>query len=66
MESKSVMNIAVMGVTGSGKSTFIHVASQLPIVGIGNSLHSCKVASHGSQRFADANAVQRHRDRQSI
>lgn len=34
------MNIAIMGVTGAGKSTFVKAASELPTVGIGHDLHS--------------------------
>lgn len=34
--------IAVMGVTGSGKSTFIQTASELDAIDIGHDLKSCR------------------------
>jgi len=40
VRSKRKVFIAVMGVTGSGKSTFIRIASQLD-VNIGHDLMSC-------------------------
>lgn len=39
------MHIAVMGVTGAGKSTFIKAATQLEHIGIGHDLYSCKTPS---------------------
>jgi len=39
--SESRIRIALMGVTGSGKSSFIQTASGLN-VGVGHELHSCK------------------------
>ena len=38
--------IAVMGVTGAGKSTFIQTASQDETVEIGHSLVSCESSSY--------------------
>jgi len=40
-EPRSSIRIAVMGVTGAGKSRFIQVASGRDDVGIGHDLHSC-------------------------
>lgn len=40
--AKTEIRIAVMGVTGSGKSTFIETASGLSDVGVGHNLQSCK------------------------
>lgn len=39
--SKPTIRIAVMGVTGSGKSTFIKYATGSEKVGIGHNLYSC-------------------------
>lgn len=38
------LRIAIMGVTGSGKSTFIQTASGNEQVGIGHELHSCTLS----------------------
>lgn len=38
---KAPIIIAVMGMTGSGKSTFIQKASGLPNIDIGHALESC-------------------------
>jgi signal recognition particle receptor subunit beta len=51
--------IAVMGVTGAGKSTFIQTASQSPEVVVGHSLESCTYRKLATKLFTKPNLTER-------